>query len=250
MSSTLAMKNIKVRAFGTLTNVPNNAIAKLMYYLHCVATVIDYNDPTLTDYQNYNELSGEELLAVYNIAKLLNPSIFCNAGIFIVNPNLLFDLDNQFYEIYDETIGFHVNKEIMIGGKLVKVLKVMACNHIWLSNNYYMPIKEIDRLVIDIKNSYQSQTINTDNSFGEKQVIITRTEFRSYPITMTCPFCRSLITTKTESKLNFVACCCCLFFTLLYCCVQLCSNRNVCCCDIIHKCPKCGSILGHYNSCD
>ena len=85
MSATLGMKNIKIKAFGTTTTVPNNAIAKLMYYLDCVAAVVDYKDRTLTDYQNYNELSGEQLVAVYHIAKLLNPSIFINAGIFIVD---------------------------------------------------------------------------------------------------------------------------------------------------------------------
>lgn len=117
MAATLGMKNIKVRAFGTLTNVPNNAIARLMYYLDCVATFIEYNDRTLTDYQNFDELSGEELVAVYQLAKLLNPSLFINSGIFIVNQNLLSDVNNQFYEITDETVGFHVNKEIMIGEK-------------------------------------------------------------------------------------------------------------------------------------
>ena len=69
MSATLAMKNVKVRAFGTTTTVPDNAIAKLMYYLHCVSVVIDYHDRTLTDYQNYDELTSEELLAIYLLAK-------------------------------------------------------------------------------------------------------------------------------------------------------------------------------------
>lgn len=150
MSVTLEMK-ITVRAFGTSTTVPNNAIAKLMYYLGCVAPVIDYEDRTLTDYQNYNELSGEQLVEVYRITKLLNPSIFINAGIFIVDQKLLFDKTNQFYEITDETISAHANSEIMIGGKVVKVLKHMACNDTWLSNNYYKPINEIDRLVLEIE---------------------------------------------------------------------------------------------------
>ena len=251
MSATLGMKNIKVRAFGELTNVPNNAIARLMYYLDCVATVIEYNDRTLTDYQNYNELSGEELVAVYQLAKILDPSFFIKNGIFIVSQNLLSDVDNQFYEITDETVGFHVNKEIMIEGKTVKVLKVMVCNNNWLQKHYFTPINEIDQLIIEIENrKYGTQALHTQTSIIEKPVIIAHTpEFRSYPVSMTCPFCLNSITTRTESKLNFVACFCCLLFTLFYCCVQICSNKNVCCCDIVHKCPNCGKILGHYNSC-
>ena len=53
MSATLAMKNIKIRAFGSTTTVPKNAIAKMMYYLHCVSVVIDYHDLKLTNYKNY-----------------------------------------------------------------------------------------------------------------------------------------------------------------------------------------------------
>lgn len=254
MSATLGMKNITVRAFGTSTIVPNNAIAKLMYYLACVAAVIDYEDRTLTDYQNYNELSGEQLLAVYHIAKLMNPSIFINAGVFIINQKLLLDKTNQFYEITDETISAHVNSEIIIGGKVVKVLKLMACNDTWLSNNYYKPINEIDRLVLEIERNrnYIGQILTTQTSLSsieEKPIIIASIEFKDDPVSMTCPFCLQAITTKTESKFNCVACFCCLIFTLLYCCIQICLGKNVCCCDIKHKCPKCGRILGYYKSC-
>ena len=144
MSATLGMKNTTVKMFGGKANVPNNTMAKLMYYLHCVVTVIQYENSVLTDYQNYDKLSGKELLAVYDVAKLLNPSLFINAGIFILDQRLLVDTDNQFYEITDETVGVHANQEIMIGGRSVKVLKIMACNMLWLNRNYYRPIQEID----------------------------------------------------------------------------------------------------------
>ena len=208
---------------------------------------------TSTDYQNYDELSGEQFLAVYQIAKLLNPSIFINAGIFIVNQKYLFDKNNQFYEITDETIGAHVNSEIMIGGKVVKVWKLMACNDTWLSNNYYKPINEIDRLVLEIERNrnrkYLSQILTTQASLEEKPIIVASIEFKDEPVSMTCPFCLKVITTKTESKFNFVACFCCLIFNLLYCCVQICLGKNACCCDIKHKCPECGRVLGYYKSC-
>ena len=152
MSATLGMKNTTVRMFGNNASVPNNAIAKSMYYLNCVAAVIQYEDSALTDFQNYHELSGEELVIVYNLAKLLNPSLFLQYGIFILNPNLVFDAYNQFYEITDETIGVHVNQEISIGGRLVKVLKLMACNRNWLSSFYFQPIAEIESFIRRYKN--------------------------------------------------------------------------------------------------
>jgi len=236
MSATLGMKNTTVKMFGGKANVPNNTMAKLMYYLHCVVTVIQYENSVLTDYQNYDELSGKELLAVYDVAKLLNPSLFINAGIFILDQRLLVDTDNQFYEITDETVGVHVNQEIMIGGRSVKVLKIMACNMLWLNRNYYRPIQEIDSLIRD----YLAK---------EQKTPITSPDYGSVPITMTCPYCEKYIKTKTEDKFQILACVCCLIFSIFYCCFQICRERNLCCCNTSHRCPNCGKYLGSYDAC-
>ncbi len=244
MSATLGMKNTTVRMFGNLVNVPNNVIAKLMYYLSCITTVIDYKDSTLTDFRNYSELSGEELLAVYELAKLLNPSLFIHAGIFIVDQKLLVDSNNQFYEITDETIGVHVNQAIMIGGRSVKVLKIMACNNRWLSDNYYSPIQVIDTFIREYK--YQATRADTETSLN---VSFTSPDYGSVPISMTCPYCKRLITTKTEDSFQILACICCLLFGLLYCCFQIFRKKNLCCCNTSHRCPNCGRYLGSYDAC-
>ena len=92
MSSMLGMNKLNVSMFGEKTQVPNNIFAKLMYYLHCVTVVIDYErDNILTDYENYNNLTDEQIEAVYNLALLLDPKIFISAGIFIVDSKLLLD---------------------------------------------------------------------------------------------------------------------------------------------------------------
>ena len=80
MSATLGMQNTTVTMTGDIVNVPNNPTAKLMYYLSCVASVIQYNDNIFTDYNNYYKLSNKEKKAVYNLASLLKPSLFLNAG--------------------------------------------------------------------------------------------------------------------------------------------------------------------------
>ena len=41
MSMTFGMKKATLKAFGHRVDVPNNAFAKLMYYLNCVAVVVD-----------------------------------------------------------------------------------------------------------------------------------------------------------------------------------------------------------------
>ena len=102
MSATLGMQNTTVTMFGDKVNVPNNPIAKLMYYLSCVFSVIEYKGNRLTDFQNYYRLSKEEKDAVYDLAILFKPSIFLNERIFIRDQKLLLDSDNQFYQIKDE----------------------------------------------------------------------------------------------------------------------------------------------------
>ena len=251
MSATLAMKNVKIRAFGNTTTIPNNAIAKMMYYLHCVSVVIDYHDRTLTDYQNYDELTAEQLLAIYLLVKLLHPSLFIDKGIFIVDKKFLIDTNNQFYEITDETIGFHASREIVIGGKTLKVLKLMACDNDWLSDYYYKPIKEVDDLINLIRNeqrrNYLSQIVDTQTSMRDDAIAITK-EFKRTPVTIFCPICKKAITTKTELKFNFMALCCCLLCSLFYLCIKLCLCENVLCCDVVHKCPNCGSKIGRYRA--
>ena len=167
MSSMLGMNKLNVSMFGEKTQVPNNIFAKLMYYLHCVTVVIDYErDNILTDYENYNNLTDEQIEAVYNLALLLDPKIFISAGIFIVDSKLLpDDVDNQFYKITDERIGVHINQNFMVGGKIVKVLNVMACNDSWLTRFYYLPLQEIKMILNVLSSRGTNCTDGNHNNF-------------------------------------------------------------------------------------
>ena len=260
MSAILGMNQVNVSMFGEKTQVPNNVIAKLMYYLHCVTVVIDYErDNILTDYKNYNDLSNEQLEAVYNLALLLEPKLFISAGIFIVDSKLLpDDSDNQFYKITDERIGFHINQNLMIGGKVVKVLNVMACNDSWLTRFYYLPLQEIKIIILGLISCIQDNIrANTEASmYSNSQTIVNAPivpiivkDFKTEPICITCQYCRQIITTKTEPKLNCFACCCFFFFCPLYVCFKLCTDKNICCLDYSHSCPNCGRFLGKYEAC-
>ena len=254
MSATIGMNRLKVEPYGSFVTVPNNDIAKLMYYLSCVSSVIQYDDNTFTDYQNYYKLTVEEYAAVLALASILNPQLFIEANIFIVNPNLLFDSSgNQFYKITDETIGVHVNQEIMIGGRAVKVLNVMACNNNWLLEYYYTPINAIKRMISRKDIGYGEQVVNTSSSTSTSNPVtnapIITQEFRDKPISTICSSCHRQIVTRTKMKFNCVACFCFLFTGILYICVQACLDKNICCCDVIHRCPKCGVILVEFESC-
>ena len=131
----------------------------------------------------------------------------------------------------------------------------MVCNNNWLSVYYYSPIFVVDKIVDDIKSrenrNYQSQIVNTESSFytTEKVHIMAPIEFGSKPVAMICANCQAPITTKTESKFNFLSCVFCYFFGFFYFIFQAIRKQNILCFDIKHKCPRCGTTLGFYKSC-
>ena len=195
-------------------------------------------------------------MEVYNKAKECSPDILVSHKIFIINPELPNNsLDNEFYEITDETNGIHVDEEITIGGRVVKVNKIMVCNNNWLSVYYYSPISVIENIVYGLKSrenrNYQSQIVNTESSFKptEKVHYLAPIEFGSKPVTMICVKCQVQITTKTEKKWNCLSCIFCYVCNVFYCIFQAIRKRNILCFDIKHECPRCGTTLGVYKSC-
>ena len=195
-------------------------------------------------------------MEVYNKAKEYSPDKFLSHKIFIINQDLPNNsLENEFYEITDETIGIHADKEIIIGGRVAKVNKIMVCNNNWLSVYYYSPISVVDKIVYDIKSrenrNYQSQIVNTESSFHptEKAYVHALIEFGSEPVVMTCWNCQVLITTKIEKKWNCLSCIFCYFCNVFYVIFQAIRKRNILCFDIKHRCPRCGRTLGFYKTC-
>ena len=147
-----------IEAIGERTSVPNNDLARLMYYLSCVDTVIQYDEiDRLADYQNYYLLDTNDIVVLLELVLLFNPKFFIEKGIFILDESLLpYDLDNQFYKITDERIGMHINNQIIVGGRTVNVLKVMVCNEDWLFRNYINPLKRAFNKEAEYERRYPS----------------------------------------------------------------------------------------------
>lgn len=61
MSATLGINKFSVERIGVQVEVPNTNLARLMYYLSCIFTVIQYNESNkLSDYRNYYYLNEDE----------------------------------------------------------------------------------------------------------------------------------------------------------------------------------------------
>ena len=60
------------------------------------------------------------------------------AKIFVPDESL--DMNNRFIEITGESMSIHANDEIVIGGIVTKISKIMLFKSSWLFNNYYYPL--------------------------------------------------------------------------------------------------------------
>ena len=75
---------VQIKPFGEVVDIPDDNVAKLMHYLSCVDTVINYNEiDKLSDYENYDLLTVDEMAQLFRLVLLFNPEEFIKARIFI-----------------------------------------------------------------------------------------------------------------------------------------------------------------------
>ena len=167
MSFYMNYLSMEVKPIDRTVTVPDNRLAKLMYYLVCVFKVIQYDqNPRLTDFQNYYLLSNEEEQTVLGLVALFNPKVMVDLSLFIVSSNLVPNgKPNEFYQITDDKIKVHVNSEVVIGGRVIKVLKIMACTEDWINRHYFNPVDSYSNPQITSGNNYNiyRTTNNTNN---------------------------------------------------------------------------------------
>ena len=163
MSLDMNYQSLDVQLTGSTTTVPDNDIAKLMYYLDCVFAVIQLDGAEkFTNYHEYYSLTSEEEKVVLSYAGIFNPKIMVDNYLFLLDPRYIPEgKSNQFYELTDNRIGIHVNSEIMIGGVSRRVLQLMACSQEWLNRNYFYPVDSYNKRIQSQK--YQKQNSSSNN---------------------------------------------------------------------------------------
>ena len=98
--------------------IPDNRMAKLMYYLDCLVNIIDLDDGTvnldrLTDYEHYYNLTEEEQKMVAGLCIVSNPEALEQFSLLLVKPELLPNgSGNEFFDIKDPRLGVEVPEEV------------------------------------------------------------------------------------------------------------------------------------------
>ena len=96
-----------------------------------------------------------------------------------------------------------------------------------------------------------NQTPIVVNQAQPQQVInVVNAEFGTQPVSITCQFCKTPVTTNVQKTCSCCAfCLCCWTGLLIWICIQCCRKKEINCWDAQHTCPNCGQILGNYQSC-
>ncbi|CAF2941982.1 unnamed protein product [Rotaria sp. Silwood2] len=137
--------NYDVKAFGRNVTIPNADIAKIMYYIDCVCTMIEYNDRDIQRYRNFSNwanMSDEEDRLIFILALALSPDEL-EDKVFFNSPQLCPNSNNQFYEIGQIKNQLLVVQSVFIGGQQRHVKKIMAYKQAWMQNFYYEPMRNL-----------------------------------------------------------------------------------------------------------
>ncbi|UJR11459.1 hypothetical protein I4U23_015638 [Adineta vaga] len=130
---------------GQVVQVPNNDIAKCMYYLSCVCNTIECNEGQIlryTDYRNYWKLSLNEQEIVFKLCITLSPDEFENK-VFFESDALCGNSANEFYKIGQVQNHLFVVQSLMVAGRTRKVTNIMTYKRHWMFNNYYSPMNRL-----------------------------------------------------------------------------------------------------------
>ena len=127
--------------------IPNDKLAKLMYYLSCVFQIIDYQiEERYYYYPNFYILTKGERETIKKLANMFRPEIMKNLSLFLFNSDLIPpEQEIEFYEINDKRLeGINIMEVVTIDNSNLKVLKVMACKESWINKYYDQPQQEYE----------------------------------------------------------------------------------------------------------
>lgn len=134
-----------LRPTSSRATVPDNDLARLMYYLNCVFSAIEYNDQNVRKYRDYNNwslLSDAEQRMVFWLALTFSPDEF-DGKVFFQSDQLCGDSINKFYEFSQVRHQLLAVQSILVAGQSRQVKKIMTYKMSWMMNYYYSPMQRM-----------------------------------------------------------------------------------------------------------
>jgi hypothetical protein len=141
--ATAAQISVNVKEVGVATVIPDNDVARLMYYLRCITVCVkvDILDKDLVDYRNYWWLSPARCALVLEAALLLSPDKVIDKVFFQDDDSTIISgtSQNEFCNISVACDVVSLQQDIFIAGRAQNVNVVMFFKSSWLDENYRLP---------------------------------------------------------------------------------------------------------------
>ena len=149
MAAVFGRTQIQVKKTGTACTVPDNPVAKLMYYFNCVCTCVEADEDStirrLRNYNNYSSLSNEEEAQLLILCLALSPDKLIGSIFFPVEDVDLDGYSNEFLELSAVSTRLVVADSLLIGGQQKRVKKIMMFKKSWIENYFLDPLRSFER---------------------------------------------------------------------------------------------------------
>ncbi|XP_046857911.1 uncharacterized protein LOC124451345 [Xenia sp. Carnegie-2017] len=159
MALAFQREQLGVQLKGDTVSVPDDPKAKLMYYLNCISTVLELDDmpSELTDFAYYYRLTEVQTDVLLELCLLLKPDLLNDKCIFERSdlPNGAY---NKFLELSSIKTTMVATSNVMMGGRNVRVLKIMLYKPIWRRINFDEPMAAMARRLGSRKGSRKAIT--------------------------------------------------------------------------------------------
>jgi hypothetical protein len=130
------------------TIIPNNDIAKIMYYLHCVCKALHYDQDEdirhYTDYANWARLSIEEQTFLLYLCHTFSLDVL-DDKVFFHCEELCVQFTIEFYDISQVHHRLVAVESIIIAGRAHRVTCIMAYKMSWMQMYYLEPMQRLAR---------------------------------------------------------------------------------------------------------
>ncbi len=141
----LQRNQIGLRETGIAASIPNNDVARLMYYFNCVCYAIEYTDNDMQRYRNYrnwSSLSYTEVRLLVALCYALSPDVF-NDKVFFQSNALCGNSPNKFFEISEISHKLLVVQSIVVAGRTRRVNRIMTYTMPWMRDYYFGPMQRL-----------------------------------------------------------------------------------------------------------
>ena len=150
MALSYQRNEIEFKCTSEHVNVPNNDVARLMYYLNAVCYTIECDDHSdiqrFRDFHNWRSLSVEEQKALLLVCYAFSPDVLDNR-VFFYSPALCGEYNNNFYTIDQVKSQLLATDSIVIAGRVREVNRIMAYQMPWMKMNYFEPMERLARVL-------------------------------------------------------------------------------------------------------